>query len=253
MDKRLWLTGLICIVAFGSSAMAVPLGGGYLSLPSNTSGIDWFGNDVWSAGANGSFSLECWFNPAAGGDGWILNAGESNDIRMFGGGGLIWQVYAGGFMNLISSSKPTVGAWNHVVGVFDDANDLTRLYLNGVEAAGSPLTGVTGTRTGILRGIGTIGSRQAPVGGLLVDEVACYTSALSAANVTARYNGGAGLAASGAGFNLDVQMVDPTYGDVTPRIQGGLARLYGGAAIIPEPATLALLAVGGLLGIRRRH
>jgi len=253
MNKRLWLTGLICIVAFGSSAMAVPQGGGYLSLPDSTSGVSWFGNEVWSAGADGSFSLECWFNPATGGDGWILNNGEGNDIRMFDSGGLIWQVYAGDFMNLISSSKPTVGAWNHVVGVFDDANDLTRLYLNGVEAAGSPLTGVTGTRTGALQGIGTIGGREAPAGGLLVDEVACYTSALSAADVTARYNGGVGLAAAGAGFNLDVQMVDPTYGNVTPRIQGGLATLDGNAVIVPEPATLALLAVGGVLGIRRRH
>ena len=90
----------------------------------------------------------------------------------------------------------TVGVWQHVVAVYD--NGAMRFYYNGTEYT----TGLTeGDHSSL--GTLTIGANQNGGGNFytgIIDEVAVWNEALTAAEITALYNSGSGLdAASNSG------------------------------------------------------
>jgi hypothetical protein len=90
----------------------------------------------------------------------------------------------------------TVGVWQHVVAVYD--NGAMRFYYNGTEYT-TGLTEGDHSSAGTL----TIGGNQNGSGNFytgIIDEVAVWNEALTAAEITALYNSGSGLdAASNSG------------------------------------------------------
>jgi Ca2+-binding RTX toxin-like protein len=86
-------------------------------------------------------------------------------------------------------SLPTTGVWHHVTGVRNTQNSTLKLYINGAEAASTPLSGTTAVYGDALL---HIGGREVPpqfepdgIGSFpgRIDEVAVYNRALSADEV----------------------------------------------------------------------
>lgn len=158
---------------------------------------------------NGAFTVEAWLNPgatlAAGGLTCAISSGQFGDPRS---GWLIYQSDTGWALRFYNrnglntslnitavspdSAPPEVGAWYHVVAVYDGA--IAKVYLNGVER-------VSGTPTGYVPSAGGklfIGGRadSAFWWNGAADEVAVYTSALSASTILAHYENGLNAARS---------------------------------------------------------
>ena len=157
----------------------------------NISGID------FSSFANtAAFSLEAWVN----GEGMSQANGASIITFGYGSGGEQFNLDCGSGsfnyrlsirddINVAHNANGTVApnnTWQHVVGVCDEPNGLTHLYVNGVENARTTIS------NGIQMGTSpiSIGSRQASFATTdtlnfkgLIDEVAVYPYALSATQV----------------------------------------------------------------------
>jgi hypothetical protein len=107
--------------------------------------------------------------------------------------------------NIIASSIST-GSFIHIVMVYTASSGSVTAYING-----SAQTPVTGFSTSIYNGTGALGVGALGAGADtnffdgMVDEVGIWNRALTAAEVTQLYNGGAGLAyplSSGSGFMI---------------------------------------------------
>jgi hypothetical protein len=161
----------------------------------------------------GSFTIEAWLKPTVEGQGnaqcplhnraatgldgagdrsgWDFfqrNSSVGWNFRMFNGSG-------SGKVFDITGGPYTVGAWNHLVAVYDAAVPSATLYLNGAQVAQS--TTPNGTFASKTFGDLAIGSYSMPwmnpqgyenafVGS--IGEVAIYTNALSISRVQAHYN-----------------------------------------------------------------
>ncbi|RIK81458.1 MAG: hypothetical protein DCC68_08570 [Planctomycetota bacterium] len=170
------------------------------------------------------FSLEAWVKAPLGGaqegGGAILAKGTGGGGEQFAidlvNGAYRFFLWNGGVPNtptVIQSGVTPNGAWQHVVGTLDSAALVMRLYVNGqqVGAATPPATIVNNTHEV------SIGARKNANSSNydlnfdgVVDEVAIYDRALSAAEVTAHYQaafasgGGSGPALDDVVFGVEV-------------------------------------------------
>jgi hypothetical protein len=150
---------------------------------------------------NGAFTVEAWLSPnvehpAGSGtltcalssgvfsdprSGWLIYQGETGwNFRMYHQQGLATSV------NITGGPVPTAGAWYHVAAVYDGTT--AKVYVNGAEKA-------SGTPTGYVPSAGGpmfIGGRSDASfwWNGFADEVAVYDKALTAAEITSRYQNG---------------------------------------------------------------
>jgi alpha-tubulin suppressor-like RCC1 family protein len=179
---------------------AIKVGPGPNSFVANIQGTDF--------SSSTAFSVECWVNAPPRsyydyGDPGIVtkgtgNGGEQFDLDIGSTGytrGYRWFVRdgSGSLLGAAGSSINPSNTWQHLVGVYDSAAKQQRLYVNGVLAGSSAVSG-----NGVLSTVHpvTIGSRQsATYGGPYdfnfngrIDEVAIYPYALSTNQVQAHYS-----------------------------------------------------------------
>ena len=155
---------------------------------------------------NGSFTVEAWLQPTLDGlsnaqmpihsrfddgnsnghgwDFWQRDSGTGWNWRLFNGNG-------SGKMFDITGGPYTVGAWCHLVGVYNASVPSATLYLNGVQVAQStvPNGGFSPNPSAPLAVGGYEDGVQNPFIGS-IDEVAVYSAALTAAQVLAHYQNG---------------------------------------------------------------
>jgi hypothetical protein len=139
----------------------------------------------------GSFTFECWIKVSAypGGGTSILanyNTPSSNIGAGFGmntSGQVNWTVVNGsGSFVSITSSAITTGVYHHLVGTYDGTT--SKFYFDG-SLVGSTTTTFSANTTDAIQ-VGSSPYNDYHPG--YVDEVAIYSTALSASRVTAHYN-----------------------------------------------------------------
>ena len=154
-------------------------------------------------------SLDAAENAGASRSGWIFYEGAGNQWNF-------WMGNLSGYVARPAGGAVVANAWQHVAGVYDGTN--ASLYVNGALVAG-PISAAgyqpnTNPAAPLRIGATSFGNRTFDGA---VDEVACFTNALSAATIYAHYraattnNAGYGkqlLAAQPAGYwHLD----EPAY------------------------------------------
>lgn len=161
-------------------------------------------------GKNASGTISAWLKPAAWGNSGVVfqktDAGGLNtyhglfcsndqlDIEVWLSSGSGWQapVFSGTGIAWNSTNYPS-NAWTHLVATWDGSQ--VRLYRNGGEASDSPIAQtISNGGTDNVFGIGRFGVSDAMYFNGSIDEVGIWSRALSGAEVTSLYNGGAGLA-----------------------------------------------------------
>jgi prepilin-type N-terminal cleavage/methylation domain-containing protein len=137
-----------------------------------------------------AFSVSMWINLATtqtmrtifsnygpSGSGWVvgINDSGSNHIKFYLGSA-----------NLVSNSTLNNGAWYNVVATYVGGNAM--LYINGVVDATSTAT-INYAGSPYSPNFGKLSNSQQYFNGL-IDDIRIYNRALSAAEITALYNGG---------------------------------------------------------------
>lgn len=236
-------------VTFGPGAVAA--GGDQAAIYNGAGGTNTsipFQSGLNPAAVN-PFTIEFWANPTTGdGDdspvsnrissgnrsGWAFFQRRDTDpipgwnFRMYNGVGsaLGWDLTGG---------TALLGSWSHVVATWDGSAAL--LYVNGLLADSSNAGGLNGVYNPSGTATFFVASTDSgsPYNGA-VDEVAVYGSALSLAQVSNHFS----LATTGAP------------GDYHLQIRNDGARLQLTNNPIPEPSSLAIFGLSGLVLRRRR-
>lgn len=187
------------------------------------------------------FTVELWAKPTD------TSGGSPASSIVLGNSG--WLIYNGvltagqwSFRTINSASANVnatggtvaVGAWQHVVGVWDGAN--TKLFVNGVQVASvASATFKAVTNTAIPFTIGIRSDNGFNFKGSL-DEVAYYTNALSPAQILAHYQSGTNAVPATA-YNIVVSTDSPV----------GYWRLNDGGMAV-NSGTRGVAANGGYIG-----
>jgi hypothetical protein len=173
-------------------------------LPADNKGTTFAGGFLqvpWHPDLNPAvFTVECWARVTGGTNTFraaVSNRsdqnGQSCGFVLYAGGNNRWQFLTGSgstgtWEPVESPANLVLNTWTHVVATFDGTTK--RLYLNGTEVASRASTAFNrNTTQGMRIGAGVNESTTAgfPFQGSL-DEVAIYPSALTAAQVAARWN-----------------------------------------------------------------
>ncbi len=147
---------------------------------------------------SGAITLEAWIKPssipAAGSFKGIVTKPESYALQ-FNGPRLEFTVIQAGVRRRLQAPVGTIvaGQTYFVAGTYNGTTQ--RLYVNFAQVASQPLTGAIGPQTQVLS-IGSWAASEYFSGS--IDEVAVYSTALSAARLSAHYDAGRG-ASSGIG------------------------------------------------------
>ncbi len=190
---------------------------------------DWINTMNTSIGGNDqTYTLEAWINLGTGAlssTGYAishLRDNQNNRYHALGvntAGNAVFNQNQNGAVNASASPALTLndGNWHHLVGVFGsgDAADEDMFYVDGDLVASSNGPDEDGATDRVY--LGLLHNRSGGTGWFdgLIDEAAFYQGALSEERITAHYVAG-----------------------ITP---------------IPEPSSLGLLALGTILGFRRRR
>jgi hypothetical protein len=152
----------------------------YVSIPNSS-----------SLGPTSAVSLEAWINPAAlpasGRFASVVTKAEAYSIQ-FNASQLEFTIIQNGVRRRLQAPLGTVATGHvyHVVGTYDGTTQ--RLYVNGSQVTSASLTGaISSTSSGVT--IGSWGGTSDFYQGT-IDEVAIYSSVLSAAQVSAHYAAG---------------------------------------------------------------
>jgi hypothetical protein len=203
-------------------------------------------NAALNPSSTSPFTIEFWANPAtnvtdAVGPSPVFNRVSTGNrsgwvfFQRSAATGWNFNLYNGNASQVglsITGGSYTVGAWNHVVAVWDGATP--SLYVNGVNS-NAAVTGpggynASGTAT---FSVGAYDTGSNPFSGA-VDETAFYSAALSPTQILAHFNAAASTT-PGAYSNLVVA-------------DGAVLYLNN----VPEP-TSAVLMLLGLAGVMRRR
>jgi MYXO-CTERM domain-containing protein len=240
----------------GTKAVAVVLGrAGPLAAPGDFSAAYAGGANTtvpYNAAVNPSssspFTIEFWtkpdvvvndsvgpspvFNRVSSGNrsGWVFfqrSPGTGFNFAMYNGTGSTVGIG-------LTGGPYTVGAWNHVVAVWNGTTP--SLYVNGVNTLAT-VTGPGGYNASgsATFSVGAYDTGSNPFTGS-VDETAFYATALTSEQISSHFAAAA----------------NPTSGAYAALIQGDGAVLYLNNVPEPGSAGLALLALGGLMQRRRR-
>jgi signal peptidase I len=159
-------------------------------------------NGNTSAAGPGTFSVEAWFKSTSSTGGPILGFGNGTGqnpsttvdrLLYLGPNGRVMFGVGATKTTITSTSAVNNGSWHHVVGTYTSGTNGMKLYVDGALQNSNTATPVT------LTGIWRAGAEQLTgwtnnptdsyfEGGL--DELAVYTSSLSAARVLAHYTAG---------------------------------------------------------------
>jgi len=147
----------------------------------------------------GSFSLSIWVNTESlTGDMGILgdndrSAPKGYMLRYVTASNQLQFIYsnAGTDYSTVKAAMLTNATWVHIVGTHNAATDTDVLYVNGTAQTTNTSRTVDPEASAIDFKIGDINTDQFDG---LVDEAGVWGKALTAAEVTSLYNGGAGLA-----------------------------------------------------------
>ena len=148
------------------------------------------------------YSLELWFNSKSTTGGKLIGFGNTatgtssnydRHIYLQDDGKIVFGTYTNGTNTITSTSSYNDSAWHYVVATQSDTG--LKLYVDGGLVGTNPATQAQ-SYTGYWRvgGDTTWGSSSAYINSI-IDEVAVYGSALSAADVSSHYSLGKGTAA----------------------------------------------------------
>ncbi|MFL5901604.1 MAG: LamG-like jellyroll fold domain-containing protein, partial [Solirubrobacterales bacterium] len=138
-------------------------------------------------------SVEAWIKPnalpGAGNFASVASKPESYSLQ-FNGSRLEFTIIQSGIRRRLQAPAGAiaVGQAYHVLGTYDGTTQ--RLYVNGAEVAGTPLTGGIAANSNALN-IASWNGGSEPFNGT-IDDLAVYTNALSAARVAAHYQAALG-------------------------------------------------------------
>ncbi|MEK6277143.1 MAG: LamG-like jellyroll fold domain-containing protein [Actinomycetota bacterium] len=140
-----------------------------------------------------SVSVEAWIKPTAlpGGGKFASVATKAEGYSLqFNGPKLEFTIIQSGARKRMQAPSGAIqtGQAYHVVGTYDGTTQ--RLYINGSQVTSKSLSGAIGSNSNALSIASWNGSKEFLKG--TVDEVAVYTSALSASRVSAHYQAGSG-------------------------------------------------------------
>lgn len=182
------------------------------------------GDGHWASGM-AAVTAEAWVRPNAGGHtagllthsyAGTFGTPDAGTWALFlNAGKPFWRVYNASFNPLFSLEAPaplTPSVDSHVVGTWDGTT--ARLYVNGAEVASVAAAGTMATTARAI-GLGcfAVYSRLGITGAVVIDEVAGYSTALSAAKVLAHWETGHNPTPTGPGhtFYLGNTRVDKLY------------------------------------------
>ncbi len=161
------------------------------SYAGNITGID------FATFLSAAFSVEAWVNGGAQANGaGIVTYGYGSGGEQFNldtGNGGKFRFVARDANNVAHNANSAIApnnSWQHLVGVCDEPNGLIHLYVNGVEAANTTISGGIQLGTSPL----SIGARQPGINSTYtlnfvgtIDEVSIYNYALNAVQVLNHY------------------------------------------------------------------
>ncbi|HVK25043.1 MAG TPA: LamG domain-containing protein [Actinokineospora sp.] len=135
-----------------------------------------------------SWPTEIWRGSIIAKDSW--SSGNKGYVLRGGAGGRVsFAIVVGGaWTDLLTTATVPTGGWHHVAGVYDGAT--MKIYIDGVERASRTLTGALtpSTGTSVLVGGCPSDANRTFVG--TINEARVYDRALTATEITAKYNGG---------------------------------------------------------------
>ena len=176
--------------SFGASAIsAVPGGGGGFSNYS----VDFDGTDDYmDAGnitalnsvANASYSF--WYKTSATGKVGLIGGGAGTSAYHWTDGNM--YVHSWITTQAHSITIPTLGNWHHIVCTFEAS--ASKAYVDGSLQSTVDHGNLTASDAGNSFAVGKVPHYNIPDGQKLIDEVALFTSTLSASDVTAIYENG---------------------------------------------------------------
>ena len=197
--------GVVGALADGNTAVSFPGGTSFTTTPH----VDTGSTMATIFTGNNPRSFECWFNPGA----TLTNGAMLAKSNNAGGiGVLVWvfRVTSAGKVEFVVSSSPAdywlvsttatvlaVNTWAHLAAVVSNVGTRdAKIYINGVATATTAVSGGTPPTTWATAATNVwIGkshnaaAASAPAGKF--DEVAIYSSALSAARILAHYQASA--------------------------------------------------------------
>jgi hypothetical protein len=155
--------------------------------------------------AGGSFSVQCWVNAASAVGESIIFSKSANTFGNFEWGfgnrftsANVWSFRvtntSTGHFRAEDTVAASFGSWVHLVGTFNSSTGAVILYKNGSQVGTATLTGTVNSSASAPLNVGQDGSGGIITAATLVDQCGFWKGrVLSAGDVTALYNSGAGL------------------------------------------------------------
>ena len=135
--------------------------------------------------ANASYSF--WYKTSASGKVGLLGGGKGTSVYHWTDGNMYVHTWGTGNSSH-GITIPTLGNWHHIVNTFEAS--ASKLYVDGSLQSTADHADTTASDSGTNFAVGKATHYNIPDGQKLMDEVAIFTSTLSASNVTAIYNSG---------------------------------------------------------------
>jgi hypothetical protein len=189
-DGRAWT---LATTTFQSTDSVVALGGSTAAVVavSATGKIVKISRQAADWAASGSFTVEAWIKPTST-SGYLVHRDRTNgaQFRLWLSSGTAWfTVYKADQASVSATSTAPIvaGQTYHVVGTYDSATGVARVYVNGVVGATAPTLGSTLTTSALPVFVGRADGDATSHYSGVIDDVSVYPSRLSDARILAHY------------------------------------------------------------------